>query len=162
MKVLNIHRRTINEPIEKVAEAVATVSTPADKIWPNEHWPAMKFKNGIGVGEKGGHGPIRYTVEKYQPSEIIQFQFTRPKGFNGIHKLELKDLGNGKTEISHTIDINTSGKGTWLWIFGIRSLHDALLEDAFDKLENNFTGGNKKSEWSAWVKFLRRQMARSS
>ncbi|MEP1488870.1 MAG: hypothetical protein ABJK28_10620 [Algibacter sp.] len=49
----------------------------------------MKFKNGIKIGAQGGHGLIRYTVEKYNPNEIIQFRFSKPNGFHGIHKFEI-------------------------------------------------------------------------
>ena len=42
-----------------------------------------------------------------------------------------------KTEIKHTIDMNTYGKGTLMWTLVIRPLHNALIQDAFDKIENN-------------------------
>ncbi len=99
MKVLNIHKRTLNYPKSKVTELLKTLSTENDKIWPKENWPEMKFKDGIQVGAKGGHGPIRYSVEKYNPNEIIQFRFSKPNGFNGIHKFEINELSNEKTEI---------------------------------------------------------------
>ncbi len=160
MKVLNIHKRTLNQPKNKISELLATLSTENDRIWPKEKWPEMKFKNGIQVGAKGGHGPIRYSVEKYNTNEIIQFRFSNPKGFNGIHKFELKELTNQKTEIKHTIDMNTTGKGTLIWFFAIRSLHNALIEDGFDKLENKFSDNQKSTEWNLWVRFIRKQIAK--
>ena len=120
----------------------------------------MKFKTGIQVGTKGGHGPIRYSVEKYNPDEIIQFRFSKPNGFNGVHKFEIKELDKENTEIKHTIDMNTTGKGTLIWTFAIRSLHNALIEDGFDKLENNLSDNRKSTEWNIWVKFLRKQIAK--
>lgn len=161
MKVLNIHKRTLNQPKNKVTELLKTLSTQNDKIWPKENWPEMKFEDGIQVvGSKGGHGPIRYSVEKYNPSEIIQFRFSKPNEFNGIHKFEINELSGGKTEIKHTVDMNTEGKGTFIWAFAIRSLHNALIEDGFDKLENNFSDNRKSTEWNVWVKFLRKQIAK--
>jgi hypothetical protein len=160
LKVLNIHKRTINQPKNKVAEILETLSTENDRIWPRGKWPSMKFKGGIKVGAKGGHGPIRYTVEKYNPSEIIQFRFSKPNGFNGIHKFELNELSHEKTEIRHTIDMKTVGKGTLMWILAIRSLHDALIEDGLDQLENNFDSNKKSSKWSFWVRFMRKQIAK--
>ncbi|WP_027077993.1 hypothetical protein [Maribacter antarcticus] len=160
MKVLNIHKRTINQPKSKVTELLKTLSTENDRIWPKKEWPEMKFNDGIQVGAKGGHGPIRYSVEKYIPSEIIQFRFLKPNGFNGIHKFEINELTNEKTEIKHTIDMITQGKGTLIWTFAIRSLHNALIEDGFDKLENNFSDNRKSTEWNIWVKFLRKQIAK--
>ena len=120
----------------------------------------MKFKDGIKIGAKGGHGPIKYTVENYDPSELIQFRFLKPIGFKGIHKLELKELSNQKTQIKHTIDMQTSGKATVHWIFIIRALHNALIEDAFDKLENDLSNSHKKTEYNLWVKILRKQLAK--
>lgn len=160
MKVLNIHKRTLNQPKNKVTELLKTLSTENDRIWPKEKWPEMKFKDGIQIGAKGGHGPIRYSVEKYNPNEIIQFRFSKPKGFNGIHKFEIQELGKEKTEIKHTIDMTTAGKGTLIWTFAIRSLHNALIEDGFDKLENNFSEHQKSTSWNFWVKFIRKQMAK--
>ena len=160
MKALNIHKRTLNQPKSKVTELLKTLSTENDRIWPTEKWPEMKFKDGIQVGAKGGHGPIRYSVEKYNPSEIIQFRFSRPNGFNGIHKFEINELTKDKTEIKHTIDMNTVGKGTLIWILAIRSLHNALIEDGFDKLENNFSEGQKSSKWNFWVRFIRKQIVK--
>ena len=159
MKVLNIHKRTIHQPKNKVSELLKTLSTENDLIWPKENWPEMKFKDGIQVGAKGGHGPIRYTVEKYDPNEIIQFRFSKPIGFNGIHKFEIKELSDKQTELKHTIDMNTEGKATLKWLFVIRSLHNALLEDGFDKLENIFSNEKRHSEWNIWVKMIRKQLA---
>ncbi len=138
------------------------LSTENDRIWPKEKWPKMKFKDGIREGAKGGHGPIRYAVELYDPSKIIQFRFSEPKGFIGIHKFEIKELADNLTEIKHTIDIDTKGTGTFLWLFAIRSLHNALITDGFDKLENIFLEQSKSTKWTIWVRFLRNQIARKS
>jgi hypothetical protein len=132
-------------------------------IWPYEKWPPMRFKEGLQAGSKGGHGPIRYTINKYNPGEIIEFRFTRPKGFHGIHRFEIiasrmaeaKGSENERTEIVHTIDMQTSGIGGLNWILFIRPLHNALLEDALDKVENHFSEVKKKTSWNPWVKFLR-------
>lgn len=154
MKVVNIHTRILDLPVLFVADILGTLSTANDRVWPTENWPSMKFKNGIEVGAKGGHGPIRYVVEKYEPKEIIQFRFTNPNGFNGIHKFEIIELAANKTEIKHTINMRTKGKGTLSWMFAIRSLHNALIEDSFDKLENSISKLNKKTEWNLWVKIV--------
>ncbi len=161
MKVLNIHKRIINQPKSKIVELLETLATENDKIWPKEKWPKIKFKNGLQVGEKGGHGLIRYSVEKYNPNEIIQFRFSKPTGFNGIHKFEITELANEQTEVKHTIDMTTTAKGTFMWFFVIRSLHDALIEDAFDKLENNFSNEKKSTKWNSWVKLLRKAMTKN-
>jgi hypothetical protein len=155
MKVTNVHTRIIAQPIAYIGKILSTLATKEDLIWPHEHWPKMKFKNGLLLGEYGGHGPIRYVVTKYLPEACIEFAFVKPKGFNGIHKLELTELDKNRTELKHTISINTSGAGTFLWLIAIRSLHDALIEDALDKVENHFSNSSKKVRWSLWVRMLR-------
>lgn len=56
--------------------------------------------------------------------------------------------------------MNTDGKATLIWTFAIRILHNALIEDGFDKLENNFSDKQKSTEWNFWVRFLRKQIAK--
>lgn len=155
MKVLNIHTRLFDQPRSEIVALVKTLATENDALWPKEQWPAMRFKNGIQVGAKGGHGPIRYTVETYDPNKIIQFRFSKPMGFHGIHKFEVQGIAKQKTEVKHTIAMKTKGKGTFLWFFGIRALHNALIEDAFDKMESHFTQEKKTTPWNFWVRFLR-------
>lgn len=159
MKVQNIHKRVLSAPKNKVVELLRTLATENDKVWPKEKWPKMKFKGGIQIGAKGGHGSIKYCVEKYNTNEIIQFRFSKPNGFKGLHKFEINALDKSKTEIKHTIKMNTLGKGTLLWLFVIRPLHNALIEDAFDKIGNNFSNEPKSTKWNFWVKFIRKQMA---
>lgn len=158
MKVVNIHKRTIHQPKRKLNALMETLSTPNDKIWPYEKWPQMKFNVGLKVGGIGGHGPIRYEIIEHIPGEIIQFKFIRPKYFNGIHKFELIPLSPNKTELKHTIDMTTSGTATIGWTFVIRWLHHALMEDLFDKIENQFNDNNKRTAWNLWVRFLRKML----
>ena len=115
----------------------------------------MKFENGLNVGASGGHGPIRYTVLNNDNNGTIIFKFQNPSGFNGTHAFEIIKLNDHKTVIRHTIIMNTKAIATLTWAFAIRWLHDALIEDAFDKVENFFTGKNNKTEWNIWVRFLR-------
>jgi hypothetical protein len=51
--------------------------------------------------------------------------------------------------------MHTSGFALLTWPLVIRWLHDALIEDAFDKTENHFLSQKKVTSWSAWVKFLK-------
>jgi len=154
--VINIHKRIINQPKEKVSELFRTLATKNDKILATDKWSPMKLNNGKKEGSKGGHGPIRYTVQKYIPEEYIEFEFTQPKGFNGIHKFEIIELEKNKTEIKHSIEMNTTRTALFIWSIAIHWLHNAYMEDAFDKVENHFLTEKKKTEWSLWVKILRR------
>lgn len=155
-----MHFRVIKQPIEKVAKLMETLSKDDDKVWPHENWPAMKFKGGIRVGAKGRHGPIRYQVEKYNPKECIRFRFTSPKGFIGTHEFSIEEMSEYETMITHTIDIRTKGKDTLSWLIVVRAMHDALLEDCLDKIENSFSNQDKRTNWSWWVKFVRKQIAK--
>lgn len=158
MKVINVHKRIIQQPISKIGELLATLSSDNDKVVATDKWPPVKLDKGLLVGSKGGHGFIKYFVTDYQPNKSITFQFTL-KGFNGFHKFELTELNPNTTELSHTIDMNTKGSMVIKWILAIRWLHDAFIEDALDRVESHFLGTAKNTEWSLWVKFLRKLAA---
>jgi len=120
----------------------------------------MAFDKPLGVGAKGGHGPIRYVVEEYQPGRQVMFRFTGPKGFHGTHSYAVID-NEGGCELRHTIDMRTSGSAVVTWPLIFRPLHDALLEDSLDKVEADLSGlewhGRK---WPFWVRVLRKILAR--
>lgn len=162
MRVTNIHKRKIDQPKEDVSKLFKTLATREDKIWPIEKWPAMYFKEGIKVGSKGGHGMIRYKVVSLKKGEHIKFEFTKPDGFYGTHELSIEGISDMTTEIIHEIKMNTSFKATFLWITMIKWLHDALIEDAFDKVENQFLAKNKVTKHNFWVRFLRQMYRRKS
>ncbi|MDH3649255.1 MAG: hypothetical protein OEQ53_06200 [Saprospiraceae bacterium] len=103
----------------------------------------MRFKDGFKVGSHGGHGPIQYIIRNLTPGEFIEFEFTKPEGFRGVR-------------LTHFLRMRTSTLGGLQWILAIRWLHDALTEDAFDQIENQFSSKTKETEWSPWVKILRR------
>jgi len=155
MKVLNVHTRVIDQPIVEISKLFQTLSSKDDQMWPAKKWPPMKLDNGLKVGSRGGHGPIRYSVQKYTPGKFIQFKFSKPKGFHGVHEFEIKELEVNKTELKHSIRVAAEGQAILSWPLAIRWLHDALIEDAFDTVENHFSTVKKKTEWSIWVRFLR-------
>ena len=155
MEVINIHRRIINQPKETITPLLGTLASDKDQMLAIDKWPAMFLDRGLKVGSKGGHGTIRYTVIKYIPGECICFRFTRPKGFNGIHEFKISELTADQSEIKHEIHMKISGWAMVTWPLAIRWLHDAYIEDAFDRVENHFSSENKVSNWSYWVQFLR-------
>lgn len=156
MNVVNIHSRIINQPIDKVSGLLETLSTVDDKIWPKDKWPPMRFNNGLKVGERGGHGIIRYSVEAYELGELVIFKFLKPKKFNGIHKFEIKEINAHETKVKHSIIMKTEGfSATFKWLFIIKWLHDALIENAFDTVENNFLEVKKHTKWNVWVSLWR-------
>ncbi|HOY11905.1 MAG TPA: hypothetical protein PLY70_02145, partial [Saprospiraceae bacterium] len=159
MKVIIIHKRIIAQPISEIGLLLNTLATDNDQILATDKWPRMKLDNGLHIGSKGGHGPIKYFVTDYQINKSITFQFDMT-GFDGFHKFELTEVEADKTELFHVIDMSTSGFATLKWMLVIRWLHDAFIEDAFDKVENYFTQEKKLSEWNLWVIILRKVMKR--
>ncbi|MCK8479887.1 hypothetical protein [Psychroserpens algicola] len=156
MKVINIHQRLIHQPKTEIAKLFQTLATSEDKIWPKEKWPAMRLNDGLQIGSQGGHGRIRYTVVDFKPGFYVKFQFTKPIGFQGIHELTIKEESVTTTEIRHNIKMETkSVKATFLWVFIIRWLHDALIEDAFDKVEQHFSSSETTTSYNLWVACLR-------
>jgi hypothetical protein len=160
MTVLNIHERVLNAPIAKVGELIDSLASPDDKLWPHDLWPPMKFDRPLSIGASGGHGPIRYFVEAYAPGRNIRFRFTGPKGFLGSHAFEIEEISKDKTKLQHVIDMRVTGWARLKWPLMIRSLHDALLEDALDRAELFVGGQPTPRHWSFWVRLLRKVLRR--
>ncbi len=156
MRILNIHSRIIAQPKNELEILFSSLSSKNDKIWPKNHWPRLKFKDGLKVGAKGGHGPIRYTIEIFNPEEKIQFRFDKPQGFNGVHRFEIIELDSQNSFLKHSIDMKSNLRATLIWYIAIKWLHDALIEDLLDRVENHYNNSKKRTKWSLWVKFLRK------
>lgn len=154
MKVLNIHKRMISQPPSVMAELLQTLASRHDRMLATDKWPGMRLDKGLQPGSKGGHGPIRYHVIDYHADASITFRFDMP-GFDGTHRFQFEPADAGATELTHIIDMETSGMATLKWALAIRWLHDAYIEDAFDKVENQFTDKPRTSKWTIWVKVLR-------
>ncbi|MCP3931765.1 MAG: hypothetical protein GY705_22035 [Bacteroidetes bacterium] len=88
MKVVNIHKREIHQPKERISKILDTLSTNNDQLWPNEKWPSMIFKKGLKEGAIGGHGPIQYSIKKYMPGNLIEFTFIKPESEEEICEVE--------------------------------------------------------------------------
>ncbi len=156
MKVTNIHKRIINQSKDQISQILDSLSSKDDKLWPKKQWPPMIFKKGLSEGAIGGHGPIKYSILKYIPGNNIEFKFMKPDGFNGIHKFEITEINSNQTELQHTIEMSLSVKGIVTWYLAIKWLHDALLEDCLDKVENYFLQEPKSTNWNLWVCILRK------
>lgn len=156
MNVINIHIRQINQPKEKIAALLSTLATPHDAVIATDKWPRVFLDKGLVVGSAGGHGPIGYSIKEYSEGEFVEFVFTKPVGFLGTHKFEIREIHPEMTEMKHVIQMNVSGMAWWQWILAIRWLHDAFIEDAFDKVENHFSDKKKTTPWNFWVLLLRR------
>lgn len=154
--ISNVHSRTICASADGVGALLDSLASKADRLWPNEQWPAMRFDRPLAVGGVGGHGPIRYVVESYEPGRLICFRFTAPSGFHGSHAFIVKAEGHDRTVLRHELIMRVRGAARLSWPFVYRPLHDALIEDSLDKAEMQMTGQvGLPAWWSAYVVVLR-------
>ena len=155
MKVINIHSREYEASAREVGLLLDTLSSRNDLLWPHHLWPRMKFDKPLAVDAAGGHGPIRYRVEKYEPGKLVQFRFTGPSGFDGFHGYEILEKEDGRTGLRQTLKMQTRGLAVLSWPLMYRPLHDALIEDSLTRAEVQLALKPKNSQWSAWVRLLR-------
>ncbi len=158
MKIFNVHERHIKAELEQVGALLDGLAGPDDRLWPTDLWMPVKMEPGLSVGAKGGHGPVRYHVEEYSPGEKLIFRFDPAgvfAGADGRHYWEIVPNEESVT-LRHVIDAD-GDLFTWLkWVFMVRSVHDALLEDSLDCAERNLAGGPAvPAKWSLWVRFVR-------
>lgn len=154
--VLNIHNRILKASIFDVGKILDGLASEQDKLWPRNNWPAMKFDRKLQNGATGGHGPVRYFILSYILGRSIIFQFTGPKGFDGIHGFYIEELEPGLVKIEHRIEMTVRGFSRISWPIFFRPLHDALIEDALDNIESCISHNRKgKRKYSNWVRFLR-------
>lgn len=158
--VENIHVRIFRAPLADARSLIDRLASRDDVMWPSKRWPAIRFDRPLGVGAIGGHGPIRYYVESYEPGHAITFRFTSPKGYIGTHALDVRELERGQVQIRHVLKMRVAGMARLVWPLAFRWLHDALVEDAFDRAESYCTS-NQLSEraLSTWVRVLRHLMS---
>lgn len=159
MYVRNVHERDYDAPVEELGALLETLGTPDDRVWPADRWPRMRFDAPVAVGAQGGHGPIRYVVETIEPAREVRFRFTAPRGFDGTHAFVVDRLGSG-SRLTHLLVMDTSGLATLSWAVVYRPLHDALVEDAFDRIAAVLGEAPAGAPWSRWVTFLRSLLAR--
>ena len=101
MRVLNVHSRELPSPAERAWELVAGLASEHDELWPSERWPTspIEFDRRLGPGAKGGHGAVRYDVERYEPGRRVVFRFARSSGLDGIHALEVQPIGAQRSRL---------------------------------------------------------------
>lgn len=159
MKVRNIHERILPAG-EQAGSLIDSLASEEDALWPVEAWPRMSFDRPLGVEATGGHGPIRYFVEAYEPGKSIRFRFTGPKGFHGWHGYEIVPAAQETIVLRHTLEMTTSGLAILSWPLVFRPLHDALIEDSLAKAQAIQDGAPATRRWSPWVRFLRWVLSR--
>lgn len=154
MRITNVHERRLAAPPHAVGELLDSLGSEHDRLWPRG-WPKVRFDRPLGVGARGGHGPIRYRVETWIPGESIRFRFEAPRGFEGFHAFGIRPEG-AACVVRHVIEMETRGRALMSWLLAIRPLHDALIEDAFSRAEASLGLPVTEHRWSWRVRLLRR------
>ncbi|HUF18785.1 MAG TPA: SRPBCC family protein [Thermoanaerobaculia bacterium] len=162
MNIRNIHERILDAPLESVGALIDSLASEDDRLWPKDLWPAMRMNRPLAVGAQGGHGPIRYTVEAYAAAESVRFRFTAPRGFQGTHGLDLEVLPTGGVRLRHSLVMQAQGRARVTWPLLFRPLHDALIEDAFDRAERSLGLPSRERRWPVKVRVLRWILKRTS
>jgi hypothetical protein len=158
MHVLNVHEREFPLPLATVGALIDSLASRDDRLWPLGKWPPMRFDRPLAVGASGGHGPVRYSVEQYHPGHSILFRFSAPRGFNGTHRFEVEQR-QGATILRHVIEMQATGPALLSWPLAIRSLHNAAIEDCFDRASLSLgIPLEHPARWSFYVRLLRAVM----
>ena len=155
LPVTNIHQRELNASASTAGDLIDRLASERDELWPSDRWPPMRLDRPLGVGAVGGHGPIGYRVEDYEPGRNIRFRFTKPAEFLGTHRFEIDELSDEQVILRHIIEMRVYGRTYLSWLFVIRPLHNALIEDALDRAQRFVEGTPRHTRWSRWVRFLR-------
>ena len=132
MRIENVHERVLPTGGPVAAALIDGLAGDEDRLWPHDRWPAMRFEDGLCEGSEGGHGPIRYRVIEHQPGRLVRFRFTAPEGLLGEHGYELED-GGETVVLRHVLHGRAEGRMRWQWPLLFEPLHDALIEDSFDR-----------------------------
>jgi hypothetical protein len=164
MRVSNRHQRQLRCSPQVAGSLLNRLASADDPLWPREQWPPMRFDGGLGEGQRGGHGPIRYWVERYRPGQSVRFRFSAPRGFVGTHELrvEADDTHPERCMLHHEIAMRVEGWARLSWPLVFGPLHDALLEDALDKAQRSVGDApTSRASWSLQVRALRWLAARA-
>ena len=159
--VVNIHAREYPVGVEALGALLDGLSSAGDRLWPAHRWPAMRLDGPLLPGARGGHGPIRYTVEAFEPGRCVRFRFTGPKGLIGWHGFDVEPAGAGHSRLRHTVRAELRGAMRLSWPLAFRWLHDAAVEDALDCAARALGQDLPPRPFSPAVRLLRRLKRRA-
>jgi hypothetical protein len=135
MQIVNVHQRLLHATPERVSELLAGLGSPGDRLWPRNGWPPMRLDGPVAPGAAGGHGPIRYRVEAWEPGRLVRFRFQRMRNVDGWHAFEILDATAQHCVLEHRMEATITGLMALKWFFFIRPLHDACLEDMLSQAQ---------------------------
>ena len=139
MRMTSVHERTLQATPQAVGDLVAGLGSDRDVLWPSERWPTLRigFDRPLGVGARGGHGPVRYAVSHYVPGEWVEFTTTPGSALSGTHEFRILPAGPGRTTLRHSLDVHVAAWRVPL----LRAYHDAVVEDVLDCAQRATEGG---------------------
>jgi hypothetical protein len=157
MRILNVHDRTFAVGPDDLGPLLNDLASDRERLWPRRDWPPLRLANGLRVGSVGGHGPIRYVVERFDPGRRVVFRFTRPKGWSGTHEFVVQPDAGGGASLRHLLQVEATGWGLIVWAVVFRPLHDALIEDALARAAAALGEADARPpRHSLYVRLLRR------
>jgi hypothetical protein len=162
MKVINVHQRLLRAEPERVGALLDGLASANDRLWVGSGWPRMRFDRPLGVGARGGHGPIRYDVAEYVPGQLVRFDFVAPRGLLGWHALEVLDATPSHCVLEHRVEMRLRGWARLTWPLLWRPMHDALVEDALSCAEAALGLPRSPRPWSRYVRLLRWLLERTA
>ena len=163
MKIDNRHERSFKAKSDAVGSILDTLAGSEDRLWPRSAWPPMRFDSDLKPGARGGHGIVKYYCEEYTAGRRAIFRFDGTgitAGLDGRHYFEVIPRSR-HVVLRHVIDAECGLKAWLKWKLVIEPLHDALLEDALDRVELALHGKvARPARWSPRVKILRNILAK--
>ena len=152
MRIHNVHSRELPAPVERAWELVAGLASERDELWPVERWPTIpiRFDRPLGPGAKGGHGLIRYDVERYEPGRRVVFRFAPKSGLDGTHEFEVEPIDPGRSRLTHTLDTRLGWKLLPVYPVLLAS-HNAVIEDLLDNAERAAGGSPAPPPRQPWL-----------
>jgi hypothetical protein len=149
-----VHERELDATPAQVGGLIDGLASAEDRLWPSDRWPPIWLDRPLGVGAKGGHGPVRYEVSDYEPGRRVCFRFD-PKTFAGHHWFEVTSR-DGRTLLRHVAEGRTRSWMRLAWPVALRWMHDAAVRDSLDRVQAQLRG----TPWSprrlgGWVRMLR-------
>jgi hypothetical protein len=160
--IRNVHARELHASAGEIGALLDSLGSSDDRLWPH-WWPKLRLDGPLAVGAAGGHGPIRYSVEQYEPGRRVVFRFAPGLGIDGTHWLEVEpQTRDGRTVLRHVLEGRLYGRALLTWPVAVRWLHDALLEDLLDRAELEVQGSvARPARWSPWVRLMRGVLSRA-
>lgn len=97
----NVHSCPVPAGREQPGDPLALLPE-ARGPWPRDRWWPLELDDGLAVGSRGGHGPVRYAVTERAEGRSVTFTLTDRMPFSGWHRFDLAP-GPGGTRWTHTL-----------------------------------------------------------